>query len=126
MFLCGTIKISPAHTYRGKSIPMNIITLEDARKLIGEGTVTIVDVRTPEEYREAHLDRATNIDISAPDFLERIETLDKSHPYLVYCASGGRSARAVAEMEQQGFTVVYNLMGGIAGWIRGGFPVESL
>lgn len=110
---------------RGQAIPMNIITLEDARKLIDEGSVTIIDVRTPEEYREAHLERAVNIDISSADFLERIETLDKSHPYLVYCASGGRSARAVAEMEQREFSVVYNLMGGIAGWIRGGFPVEQ-
>lgn len=104
---------------------MNIITLEDARKLIEEATTTIIDVRTPEEYGEAHLARAINIDISTPDFLEKIESLDKSHPYVVYCATGGRSARAVAEMEQREFTAVYNLMGGISGWIRGGLPVEE-
>lgn len=104
---------------------MNIITLEDARKLIAEAATTIIDVRTPGEFAEAHLERAINIDVSAPDFLEKIEMLDKSHPYVVYCASGGRSARAVAEMEQREFAAVYNLMGGIAGWIRGGFPVEQ-
>ena len=45
-----------------------------------------------------------------------MEQLDKSKAYFVYCRSGARSARACAVMEQSGFPVTFNLLGGIIAW----------
>ena len=66
----------------------------------------VIDVRTPEEFAEQHLDGALNIDIRAADFVQRLESLDRNTPYAVYCRSGNRSAQAVQAMKDLGFTSV--------------------
>ena len=71
---------------------------------IGEDTV-VVDVRTPAEYAEGHLDGAINIDLQSPEFDTTISELDPEDEYVVYCQSGNRSAQAVAAMEAAGFDV---------------------
>jgi predicted sulfurtransferase len=45
-----------------------------------------------------------------------IEALDKEKPVMVYCKSGGRSARAASILKDKGFENVYDLDGGIIGW----------
>lgn len=69
----------------------------------------IVDVRTPAEYAEGHVDGAVNIDVQDPAFAERIESLDEGAPTFVYCRTGNRSAAAAAQMTQAGFTDVTDL-----------------
>lgn len=71
---------------------------------IGEDTV-VVDVRTPAEYAEGHLDGAINIDLQSPEFDTTISELDPEDEYVVYCQSGNRSAQAVAAMEAAGLDV---------------------
>lgn len=71
---------------------------------IGEDTV-VVDVRTPAEYAEGHLDGAINIDLQSPEFDTTISALDPEDEYVVYCQSGNRSAQAVAAMEAAGLDV---------------------
>lgn len=66
----------------------------------------IVDVRTPAEFAEGHLEGAVNIDIQAGDFTTQLEPLDRHAHYVVYCKSGNRSARAVNIMDSSGFTDV--------------------
>ena len=51
----------------------------------------ILDVRTPEEFATGHLRGATNVDLAASDFGERIAALDETATYVVYCASGNRA-----------------------------------
>lgn len=78
--------------------------------------VQLLDVRTPQEYAEGHLEGATNIDIFDPHFLTVAEkTLDKSKPVAVYCRSGRRSADTANLLAANGYTV-YNLTGGILSW----------
>jgi rhodanese-related sulfurtransferase len=72
----------------------------------------LVDVRTPDEFKTAHIDGAVNIDIRDSGFMETIDALDKSAPTYVYCRSGGRSARAAQLMTEAGFVAVYDLSGG--------------
>lgn len=71
----------------------------------------IIDVRTPEEFAEGHIEGAVNIDISSNTFGEQIAALDMTDSYGVYCRSGNRSAQAVARMEEAGFTDVHDLGG---------------
>lgn len=76
--------------------------------------VTVVDVRTPEEYAAGHLSGAVNINVEGPDFDQQISTLDRDGAYAVYCHSGRRSALAADAMAKAGFTKVTNLQGGLA------------
>ncbi len=85
--------------------------------------VVLLDVRTPQEYADGHLDGATNVDLNAPDFADRMAELDPDLTYAVYCRSGNRSATATAFMLQEGFAAPYELRGGILAWQSAGLPV---
>lgn len=89
-----------------------------------EGLV-VLDVRTPVEFAEAHLEGATLIDIYEPDFTERIGQLDRDVPYLLYCRSGNRSEQAPMLMAELGFADVADVGGGIQAWVSAGHPVVT-
>ena len=78
---------------------------------------TIIDVRTPEEYAQGHLEGAINIDAGSADFDAAIDALDRGADYAVYCRSGNRSAASARAMRDKGFTSVLDL---------GGFQQASL
>lgn len=86
----------------------------------------IVDVRTPDEFAEGHLEGAQNIDWNNADFSINVGALDKSKPVLVYCHSGNRSTQAAEYLAKNGFTNVYELDGGISAWETAGKPIEKL
>ena len=90
--------------------------VEHFAQYITNGDVQLVDVRTPEEYAEGHIEGARNIDVFDDDFLEEAQkSLDKSRPVAVYCRSGKRSADAARKLSANGFQVT-NLEGGIIAW----------
>jgi rhodanese-related sulfurtransferase len=78
--------------------------------------VQLIDVRTPEEFTEGHLPNAINIDVNGSDFITKTSKLDKDKPVMVYCKMGGRSAKAAANLKEQGFKDVSDLDGGITSW----------
>jgi phage shock protein E len=86
---------------------------------------TVIDVRTAAEWAEGHLPGAVNIDIASPDFNAQVAALDPSAPYAVYCRSGNRSARALAEMAAVGLSGAYHLGGGIGAWQNAGGEVVT-
>ncbi|MBR4262783.1 MAG: rhodanese-like domain-containing protein [Bacilli bacterium] len=69
----------------------------------------IIDVRTPDEYAEGHLDNAINIEYQ--DIVEKLEEnyISKDTPIIVYCISGGRSGKAFESLKQAGYTHIYDL-----------------
>lgn len=85
----------------------------------------LVDVRTPEEYDEVHIDDAENINWNGDDFDEEASKLDKTQPVYVYCHSGRRSADAAKHLRKMGFTKVYELQGGLLGWEQAGLLNED-
>ena len=76
----------------------------------------LLDVRTPEEYKENHIFKA---------FVKQASALDKSKSYYLYCRSGKRSALAVDELRKLGFVHIYELDGGITQWIADALPIQS-
>ena len=92
-------------------------------ELTKEKSVVVLDVRSKFEFGGDKIAGAQNISYSAPDFKERLNTLDKEKTYLVYCATGSRSAGACSELKSQGFKNIYNLKGGIEHWKSEGKPV---
>ncbi|MBI5631571.1 MAG: rhodanese-like domain-containing protein [Elusimicrobia bacterium] len=88
----------------------------------GSPSFVILDVRTPAEFSESHLEEGVLLDYKESDFKERLAALDKTKTYIVHCAVGGRSARAVQMMRELGIEKAYNLKGGIERWRAEGFP----
>lgn len=83
----------------------------------------LLDVRTPAEYREGHIEGAVLIDISSGRFKDEAERLDRGKTYLLYCRTGNRSEKAAAIMEEMRFGKILHMSGGITGWIKEGLPV---
>lgn len=86
--------------------------------------LTIIDVRTPEEFAAGHLEGAVNMDVEGGQFSTLIADLPKDGEYIVYCHSGRRSAIAADAMAQAGFATIYDL-GGIADWQAAGLPIVT-
>ncbi|MFP5487780.1 MAG: rhodanese-like domain-containing protein [Acidimicrobiia bacterium] len=91
-----------------------LVTAEQAARLAADG-VTVIDVRTPAEFADGHIEGALLFDISGDAFADQIASLDPDDEYLVYCRSGNRSGRAAALMAEIGIDRVWNLDGGVVG-----------
>ena len=92
------------------------INQEEFKDLIIKGNALVIDVRTSNEFSEAHIKNAINIDYFSKSFSETISKLDKQKTILVYCAAGGRSTSACSDFKKLGFKKVYNLIGGYDDW----------
>ncbi len=95
----------------------------DAVAMIESGDRTVIDVRSPGEFAQAHVVGALNIDVEGPDFADRIAELDPDEPFLVYCQSGRRSALAAEQMAEAGIADIADA-GGLADLARAGAAVE--
>jgi phage shock protein E len=101
------------------------VQVEVAAKLVAEGKVIVLDVRTAEEFSEGHIAGATNINFMAKDFATQVGQLDRDKVYLLHCASGGRSKRCLPQLKQLGFKQIYHLDGGFSAWEEAGKPVAK-
>lgn len=99
------------------------ISAEEMKKIISEKQVIILDIRTLEEFKEGHINKAVNIDFYSKDFESNLDKLDKSKVYIIYCRSGNRSGMALKIMEKLKFTEVYNVLGGIGSIKQIGYPL---
>ncbi|MFD2245577.1 rhodanese-like domain-containing protein [Pontibacter ruber] len=90
------------------------ITVEELKDRLNKGeTPIIIDVREDWEYQESNIAGAKNIPLGTlPQRLEDLEDY-KDQEVIVQCKSGNRSASAKAFLQQQGFSNVRNLLGGI-------------
>jgi rhodanese-related sulfurtransferase len=102
-----------------------LVTPEQAASLAADGAITVIDVRTPEEFAEGHLDGALLVDLSSPTFADEVAQLDPLQPYLVYCRSGNRSGQAVDAMQGLGFEQLWDMDGGVIAWTSAGLPLVS-
>lgn len=125
---CGgsaTAETATTETQAESAAAVTLLAPPAAEALIAGGEdVRVLDVRTPEEYAEGHVEGATLIDFYEPDFADRIGELDPDATYVVYCRSGNRSGQATALMAQQGFTSVNDVDGGVLAWQAAGLPLE--
>ena len=115
-----------AHFYlqsQGRS-PYGDLTVEEAKSLIEQNIrLKIVDVRLDTEFNSSHIPGAINVCACDPDNMLR--QLDPNDEILVYCRSGMRSAAAMKFLNENGFSKVYNLAGGIVAWENAGYPVVN-
>jgi rhodanese-related sulfurtransferase len=121
---------------RGGDSPAGIqnVTVEEAKKMVEQEDVFVLDVRTPSEFNSSRIEGATLIPVKnsggsnlSPDQLleARINEVPKDKKILVYCKSGNRSASAAKILVNAGYSQVYNMEGGINAWVGAGYPVVS-
>ena len=85
----------------------------DVLAALKNGTATIVDVRSREEFQSGHVAGSINIPLQeVPTKIEEFKNMQK--PLVLCCLSGGRSGQATGYLQQQGVQDVYN--GG--GWME--------
>ncbi len=107
---------SPVKTRMIEPFYINI-DLTKAKDLVAnKKEVILLDVRTPEEIAGGKIANAVELDIKDPAFNEKLNQLDKTKQYMVYCYAGGRSATAMKMMKELGFKQVYNFDGGYKAW----------
>ena len=85
----------------------------------------IIDVSTPQEYEFLHLEGAINVSLFSRFFKARMDIMNKSKTYVVYCKVGGRSKIAQKLMLRLGFQEAYNITGGTLLWKEEGLPFAS-
>ena len=90
-----------------------------------DANIAILDVRTAKEFADGHVAGAVNIDVNQTDFAQKIDELDRSKTYIVYCRLGRRSRKAVGIMAAKGFKNLYNVSDGFVGWNKNGLPFEK-
>lgn len=127
-FVVGRILSSPSTSDSGTAVQQTSSTpsngqnaggWEDvspaqAKQLIDENKVQLVDVREKFEYDAGHVKGAELMPVESIGNLSG--KLDKSKPVLVYCATGARSSDAAGTLVSRGFKKVYNMTGGMADW----------
>jgi hypothetical protein len=100
------------------------VTIDKAAEVLASGEqVTVLDLRTPEEYADGHLKDAVNVNFNGGNFEAQIAKLDPAKPYLVHCAAGGRSGKSMELFKNLKFTKIYHLVDGYNGWADAGKPV---
>jgi sulfur-carrier protein adenylyltransferase/sulfurtransferase len=100
------------------------VTAQELKAQIDKGSgVFILDVREPNEYQICRIPGSTLIPLG--EVASRSAELDRDRDIVVHCKMGGRSAKAVALLQDRGFTRVKNLKGGILEWIDKVDPTQS-
>ncbi len=108
-----------SNLFKSKSNVKNISATALKQLLKQDKSLKLVDVRTPNEYKQGHIENAVNIDVFNSDFVSKCESKFKSSDRLIlYCRSGQRSMNAAKKLEKAGFESLYNLNGGVIAWSR--------
>jgi rhodanese-related sulfurtransferase len=89
-----------------------------------DNAIRVIDVRQMEEIAHGTVPQAEALPLST--LPAKIHEFKREEKLVMVCRSGARSAQACMFMQQQGFSNVYNLRGGMMGWVQSGFPAYRL
>lgn len=101
------------------------VSVSDLKKVLEDKKTIVIDVRTPEEYKEEHIAGTTLIPLNHLE--NEVEKLfpDKDQIIYLHCRSGGRSSVAASLMLSLGYKKVFNVTGGILAWKNSGYKTVS-
>ena len=89
--------------------------------LLADDAVSVVDVRSLEEWNAGHVEGTTHIPLGRLE--ERLAEVDPGRPVALLCGSGGRSSVAASLLKARGIARVENIRGGYTAWTAAGLPV---
>ncbi len=106
-----------------------LLPAQEAQALIeqnkGNDKFVILDLRSPDEYRQRHIEGARSVNYYATNFQRMVSLLDRDATILLYCQKGRQSTLALRAMTKLGFSRMYILDGGIDEWVRAGLPLAE-
>ena len=92
------------------------ISIEDAKVLIKDKDITLIDIRDFNSFSSGHIQNAIHIeDLNIENF---IQEKDKNKPILIYCYHGNSSQTAASFFDQRGFKYVFSMDEGYEGWLQ--------
>jgi rhodanese-related sulfurtransferase len=95
------------------------------RQATTDSSITLIDLRTPEEVATGYISGAINLDVLGGSFEASIDELDNDDHLLIYARSTAASAEAARLLKDAGFTHITELNGGIEAWVTSGRPLET-
>lgn len=104
------------------NLPVNVdaATVEKVRQ---RDDVVVLDVREDWEYAEGHIPGAVLVPLGQiPD---RLDEIPQDKTVIAVCRSGNRSNQATQFLQQQGFTNIHNMQGGMQAWSQAGYDIEQ-
>jgi len=105
----------------GSSVP-TISATDLQEKLKGSRRPLVLDVRQPDEFREAHIQGAKLMPLG--DLKSSLADLPKKREIVCVCASGSRSSSAARTLSSEGYQVT-NMKGGMSAWQRAKLPIKK-
>lgn len=101
------------------------LSCADATLKINRENAVVIDVRTAAEFVTGHV--PDSINIPRDKLKERVAELEKfkGRPLILNCASGVRAGGACGELRRLGFEQVFQLAGGMSGWLQAGLPMAK-
>jgi rhodanese-related sulfurtransferase len=103
--------------------PFTRIDVHEAKQMIDDGDVQVIDSREPHEHHDGHVPGSLNIQHMAT--LVRAKDLATDKPILFICKSGQRSAVAAEFAASLGLGPLYNVEGGHDAWAKAGYPMDT-
>jgi rhodanese-related sulfurtransferase len=101
----------------------NLPSTEVKKMMEQKKNIFLLDVRTPDEYRQGHIKGAVLIPIG--EIERRLAEVPRNRPVVTYCAVGSRSSLVSGFLAGKGYNETYNMQDGIMGWSRNGLQVEK-
>src|SRR5690625_1847137 len=102
-----------------KSQKLQVVSTEVYKEIIKDTSLTLIDVRTPEEYADGALPGAVNIDYyDEENFHEAYDAFDRKEPIYLYCRTGNRSIKTADKLIEMGFEEIYDMEGGYMQWTK--------
>ncbi len=103
--------------------PFSRISVDEAKGMMSDGDVAVIDVREPHEYNAGHVPNAKLIPVAR--VFARKDELPRDKDVIFICQVGQRSALACEMAAAAGLTRLFNLEGGTEAWVKAGNPVEE-
>ena len=119
LLLAWFVTLSALADYKGE------LDQQQALDKIKTGNISVIDVRTPEEFAEGHVPGAINIPYDKIG--ERLHEIPatKDQPVLLYCRTGKRAAMAETTLTAAGYSNLYHLKGDMQAWSDNKQPIEK-
>jgi rhodanese-related sulfurtransferase len=133
----GTAPAQQAHAQAATVVLKPVIPVGEAHARAQAGEIVLVDIRTPEEWKETGVATSAHAITMHQDprrFTQQVLAVmggDRTRPVALICRTGNRSSNLQAEMRRAGFTNVADVGEGMAGsrhgkgWLKSGFPVRT-
>jgi phage shock protein E len=116
----ATAAAAPAAPVTKRALPAEVSVAEAAAKR--DAGAFILDVRTPDEWKEFHVPGSTLIPVT--ELANRVAEVPQDREVVVVCRSGNRSATGRDLLLKAGYPQVTSLAGGLTAWRSAGKPVE--